>query len=235
MENALTLRVATPQDAPALLEIYTPYVRNTAITFELEVPSVEEFASRIATTLEKYPYIVAVYKGAVCAYAYADTFKGRAAYDHSVEMSIYVSTSARQNGIGSRLYAALEELLLLQNVYNLYACIAVPLCENDPYLTNGSVLFHEKRGYELVGRFPGCAYKFNRWYDMVWMQKLQGGQKERLDCFQKNNGEGSGAVSGAVSGASSEEVFEEVPPFIPFSQLEPNLVQEILQKRSASV
>lgn len=185
MESSLILRTATPQDAAALLEIYAPYVRETAITFEYEVPSVQEFAERIAATLEKYPYIIAVQNGRICAYAYAGPFKARAAYQHSVETSIYVDASARELGIGTLLYAVLEEILLAQNVFNLNACIAVPAVENDPYLTNGSLLFHEKQGYALVGRFCGCAFKFNRWYDMVWMEKLQGDQAERLCRFKQ--------------------------------------------------
>ena len=243
-EELLTLRVATPRDAAALLEIYAPYVRETAVTFEREVPSLEEFERRIATTLEKYPYIVAEQAGKICAYAYASPFKTRAAYEHSIETSIYVNRSVRQIGIGSLLYMALENVLFVQNITNLNACIAVPICENDPYLTNGSKVFHEKQGYKPVARFHGCAYKFNRWYDIVWMEKLQGNHADRLRQFaeecaasQRAAAEGSAAANAAgeeIAGEGSGSLDEmpvrprDVDHFIPFSQLDPKRVRKLL-------
>ena len=243
-EELLTLRVATPRDAVALLAIYAPYVRETAVTFEREVPSLEEFERRIVTTLEKYPYIVAEQAGKICAYAYAGPFKTRAAYEHSIETSIYVNRSVRQIGIGSLLYMALENVLFVQNITNLNACIAVPICENDPYLTNGSKMFHEKQGYKPVARFHGCAYKFNRWYDIVWMEKLQGNHADRLRQFaeecaasQRAAVEGSAAANAAgeeVAGEGSGSLDEmpvrprDVDHFIPFSQLDPKRVRKLL-------
>ena len=243
-EELLTLRVATPRDAAALLAIYAPYVRETAVTFEREVPSLEEFERRIVTTLEKYPYIVAEQAGKICAYAYAGPFKTRAAYEHSIETSIYVNRSVRQIGIGSLLYMALENVLFVQNITNLNACIAVPICENDPYLTNGSKVFHEKQGYKPVARFHGCAYKFNRWYDIVWMEKLQGNHADRLRQFaeecaasQRAAAEGFAAANAAgeeVAGEGSGSLDEmpvrprDVDHFIPFSQLDPKRVRKLL-------
>ena len=167
----MIIRAAAPEDADELLSIYAPYVLNTAITFEYEVPSVEEFRGRIAHTLERYPYLAAVEDGHIVGYAYAGAFKGRKAYEHSVEVSIYVRRDRRGRGIGRALYAKLEELLIRQNIVMAYACIAVPMEENDPYLTNGSERFHERLGYRTVGRFDACAYKFDRWYSMIWMGK----------------------------------------------------------------
>ena len=243
-EELLTLRVATPRDAAALLAIYAPYVRETAVTFEREVPSLEEFERRIATTLEKYPYIVAEQAGKICAYAYAGPFKTRAAYEHSIETSIYVNRSVRQIGIGSLLYMALENVLFVQNITNLNACIAVPICENDPYLTNGSKVFHEKQGYKPVARFHGCAYKCNRWYDIVWMEKLQGNHADRLRRFaeecaasQRAAAEGCAVADAAgekVAGEGSGSLDEmpvrprDVDHFIPFSQLDPKRVRKLL-------
>ncbi len=169
----MNLRTATPDDAEELLGIYSYYVMNTAITFEYEVPSVSEFRERITNTLKKFPYIVAEEKGKIVGYAYASPFKARAAYEHSIETSIYVAKDARQQGIGSALLARLEEILKKQNVLNVNACIAVPE-EEDEYLTFGSVRFHEARGYSLVGTFHKCGYKFDRWYNMVWMEKMVG-------------------------------------------------------------
>ena len=169
----MELRIATPDDAEELLGIYSYYVENTAITFEYEVPSAEEFRKRIENTLKKYPYIVATENGKIIGYAYAGAFKARAAYDHSIETSIYVSKDARQQGVGSALLEKLEGLLKKQNVLNVNACIAVPV-EEDEYLTFGSVRFHEAKGYKTVGTFHKCGYKFERWYNMIWMEKMIG-------------------------------------------------------------
>lgn len=169
-KERITIRTAAVQDAPALLSIYAPYVLHTAITFEYEVPSVQEFEARIRHTLERYPYLVAEQDGEILGYAYAGPFHERAAYDWAVETSIYVNQEFKGRGIGGQLYAALETVLARQNILNLNACIAYPSTE-DEYLTKDSVRFHRHLGYRLVGEFYQCGYKFNRWYNMVWMEK----------------------------------------------------------------
>ena len=141
-------------------------VENTAITFEYTVPTPEDFRERIARTLDRYPYLVAQLNGTVMGYAYASAFHPRAAYDWSAEVSIYVSEDARGSGIGTRLYAALEDILKQQNIVNVNACIAFP----NP----GSISFHEKLGYQTVGHFTKCGYKLGRWWDMIWMEKMLG-------------------------------------------------------------
>lgn len=172
-DSNIVLRVAKPSDAAALLEIYSYYVTDTAITFEWEIPSVEEFKNRIENTLKKFPYIVAESDNQIIGYAYASSFKGRAAYDWAIETSIYVHKNLCHKGIGKLLLLKLEELLQKQNILNSYACIAYPEIE-DEYLTKNSVQFHEKMGYRLIGEFKKCGYKFNRWYNMVWMEKFLG-------------------------------------------------------------
>ena len=261
----LTFRVARPEDAEALLAIYAPYVEETAITFEYEVPSVEAFRARIAHTLATYPYIVAVEEqpanagtgrvdGAsascidraeanadtahvdgtsvssapasdadavteahrtserIIGYAYVGRLHERAAYDWSVETSIYVDRCARKHGLGRQLYERLEAILRAMNIISVNACIAYPGTMNtvaaadrlqdahigigdpntadrarkdpregsadsgadigeDPYLNTNSPDFHAHLGYQLVGHFHACAYKFDRWYDMIWMEK----------------------------------------------------------------
>ena len=219
-----TFRVARPEDAEALLAIYAPYVEETAITFEYEVPSVEAFRARIAHTLATYPYIVAVEEqeanagtgrvdgasvscldraeanagtahvdgtsvssapasGAgevteahrtserIIGYAYVGRLHERAAYDWSVETSIYVDRCARKHGLGRQLYERLEAILRAMNIISVNACIAYPGTNNDPYLNTNSPDFHAHLGYQLVGHFHACAYKFDRWYDMIWMEK----------------------------------------------------------------
>ena len=172
-KDRLTIRVAQIADAKKLLAIYAPYVRETAITFEYEVPTIEEFAVRIAHTLERYPYLVAKYNGEIVGYAYAGPFHERPAYDWAVETSIYVKQDKRGQGIGKALYDALEAWLRRQNIVNVNACIASPATE-DPHLTKASIAFHKKLGYQMVGEFHQCGYKFDTWYNMVWMEKMIG-------------------------------------------------------------
>lgn len=171
--DPFTIRMASVKDAPALLEIYRPYVLNTAITFEYDVPTVEEFAGRIAHTLQQYPYLIAEQDGAAAGYAYVSPFKERAAYGWAVETSIYLKENLRGKGCGRALYDTLEAILKRQNILNLNACIAHTGHE-DAHLTNGSTHFHEHLGYRLVGTFHQCGYKFGTWYDMIWMEKMLG-------------------------------------------------------------
>lgn len=167
----IEIREAVTQDAQALQAIYAPYVLETAITYEYDVPTLEDFTGRIEGTLRKYPYLVAIVDGRIVGYAYAGTFKGRRAYDCSVETSIYIDRTFHGQGIGRMLYEALEERLKAQGITNMYACIAYTEQE-DEYLTNASVRFHERMGFQLCGTFHRCAVKFGRSYDMVWMEKF---------------------------------------------------------------
>ncbi|MCD7808933.1 MAG: N-acetyltransferase family protein [Erysipelotrichaceae bacterium] len=169
----MKIRTVTINDAQELLDIYAYYVLNTAITFEYDVPTLQEFQYRITTILNKYPYIVAVINNKIVGYAYANTFKARAAYDWSVEMTIYIDIHYQKQGIGKKLYNTMEDLLKLQGITNLNACITYPN-QDDEYVDKNSVQFHEHLGYKLVGQFHQCGYKFNRWYSMVWMEKMIG-------------------------------------------------------------
>lgn len=171
MAQALCIRNATPDDAEALLGIYAPYVERTAITFEIEVPSVADFRQRIAATTERFPYLVAERNGVAVGYAYVGTFKNRAAYDHCVETSVYVAEQERGGGVGTALYAALEARMPAIGVTNLNACIAYAPIE-DEYLDNRSEAFHARLGYIKVAHFHRCGLKFGRYYDMIWMEKI---------------------------------------------------------------
>lgn len=178
MSEKIMIRTATTNDAEAILAIYAPYVEMTAITFEYEIPGIEEFRERIRNVLKKYPYLVAEAEGEIVGYAYAGPFKGRAAYDWAVETTIYVDRSRKRMGIGRKLYDKLEEALRKQGILNMEACIGYPETE-DEYLTKDSVRFHEKLGYRMVGEFYKCGYKFSRWYNMVWMEKMIGEHQEK--------------------------------------------------------
>ena len=167
------IRKATINDTERLLDIYAYYVKNTAITFEYDVPSLEEFRNRIRSTLKKYPYLVIEDGGIIRGYAYAGAFIGRAAYSHSCETTIYLDNSSKGRGYGRALYEALELALKNMDILNLYACIADPIVE-DEYLTRNSERFHQHLGFSKIGTFHKCGYKFGRWYNMIWMEKIIG-------------------------------------------------------------
>ena len=176
--SGLRIRVATLADAARCHEIYVPYVRDTAVTFEYEPPTFDEFRARMAKTLERYPYLVAekTDTGAhdasarIVGYMYVSPFKERPAYDWAVETSIYVDRACRRGGVGRALHAAMERCLTAQGILNMEACIATTDVE-DEHLTNDSWRFHERMGYRLVGEFRQCGYKYHRWYNMIWMEK----------------------------------------------------------------
>ena len=169
----MVIRAATREDAGSLLKIYSYYVENTAISFEYVAPSLDEFSKRISSTLEKYPYIVLEDDGLIRGYAYAGAFHSRAAYAHCCEVTIYLDHDSKGNGYGKALYEALEKALKKMEIINLYACIADPEVE-DEYLTKNSECFHQHMGYTKVGEFHKCGYKFGRWYNMIWMEKMIG-------------------------------------------------------------
>lgn len=169
----MRIRSATKEDAERLLEIYVYYVESTAISFEYDVPSLDEFRNRIENTLKKYPYLVLEDADEIQGYAYAGPFVGRQAYDHSCEVTIYLDQNAKGRGYGRKLYEALEDKMKAMGILNLYACIGDPVTE-DEYLTRNSEQFHQHMGFKKVGEFHKCGYKFDRWYNMIWMEKIIG-------------------------------------------------------------
>lgn len=169
----IEVREATPDDAGRILEIYAYYIEHTAITFEYDVPMLADFTERIRHTLQRYPYLVILQERVVMGYAYAGPLKGRAAYDWSCELSIYLEHGAHGLGLGRALYEKMEEVLKGMGIRNLYACIAVPEID-DAYLTGNSAAFHAHMGFREIGKFENCANKFGRWYHMIWMEKIIG-------------------------------------------------------------
>lgn len=176
MKN-IVIRSVTENDTVRLREIYSYYVEKTAVSFEYDTPKPETFRERIRHTLLRYPYLCVLVDDQIMGYAYAGPFVGRAAYAWSAEMTIYLAVDARKTGLGRKLYEALEKELKKQGILNLYACIAYT-DDEDEYLTNNSAQFHEHMGYKMAGRFHKCGYKFGRWYDMVWMEKIIGDHAE---------------------------------------------------------
>lgn len=170
MNTQLKIREATLDDAASLVEIYAPYITETAVSFEYEVPSVDEFKGRIKSIKEKYPYLVCEKDDVVVGYVYASSYSEREAYDWTVGTSIYVDKNYRRMGVGSLLYKHLEERLKKMGIENLLAGVAY--CEReDEYLTKDSYKFHLREGYVMAGHLKDVGKKFDRHYDLLWMQK----------------------------------------------------------------
>jgi L-amino acid N-acyltransferase YncA len=159
----LTIRLATPADAAGCLDIYRPFVESTHTTFETDVPSVEAFAQRIASTLAARPWIVAEEDGRVIGYAYASPIKDRAAYQWSVEVAVYVAEGMRGRGVGRALYEALFRCLQGQGFVNAIGIIALP--------NQASIALHEALGFEKISHLKGIGFKLGAWHDSAWWQK----------------------------------------------------------------
>ena len=176
----INIRNVTSDDARELLDIYAPYIEKTAITFEYDVPTLDEFRERISQISKSYPYLVASDNGRIIGYAYASEFKARAAYQWSVETSIYLDMKERHHGVGKTLYTELEKQLNSKGILNMNACITY-MDEADEYLPLDSIHFHETMGFARCAHFHQIGYKFNRWYDMIWMEKLIGNHCNKGD------------------------------------------------------
>ena len=160
----MPIRMATEADIPEILDIYGPYVQETAISFEYTVPTLEEFTRRVLEITTRLPWLVWEENGQILGYAYGSLPFERAAYQWCAEASIYLRPQAQGKGIGRRLYFVLEQLLKLQGYRKVYAIITTA---NDR-----SVAFHEAMGYRHTATMPDCGYKLGRWYGTVWMEKL---------------------------------------------------------------
>lgn len=158
----VTIRIATPHDAAALLAIYEPFILNTPVTFEEAVPSVDAFAGRIVSTIEKYPWLVCTIDGLIAGYAYATDHRERASYRWTKEVSVYIHHDFRRRRIAHALYTVLLDILRLQGVTNVLAGITVP--------NAGSVGFHESFGFTKVGIYKAIGYKLNAWHDVGWWE-----------------------------------------------------------------
>ena len=156
----MEIRVATEADADAILAIYGPIVRDTAISFETEVPSYEEMQRRISETLMTHPWLVAERDGELLGYGYAHAFHERAAYRWSVEASMYVRADSRGTGVGTAIGSEMTEILRRQNVVNVFGATTLP----NP----ASEAIFRANGFELVGVWKKVGYKLGRWHDVAW-------------------------------------------------------------------
>src|SRR4030095_187624 len=156
------IRVATKDDAVGMLEIYTPFILNSGITQEVEVPSVEDFQQRIISNLTERPWLVCEINNEIVGYAYAGKHRGRKGYHRGTEPSVYISEKYHGVGIANALYTAVFDFLKLQGYVNAYAVITLP---NDR-----SIAFHKKFGFEYLTTYKKIGYKLGQWHDVGWMQ-----------------------------------------------------------------
>ncbi|HZF14110.1 MAG TPA: arsinothricin resistance N-acetyltransferase ArsN1 family B [Thermoanaerobaculia bacterium] len=163
MPETFVIRKATEADAPALLAIYRPYVLETAVSFEMVPPTVEEFAARIAKVLPVWQWLVAERAGRCIGYAYGSRHRERPGYRWSVEVSAYVRPGHQRQGIGRTLYLQLFEELTDKGFCHAYAGIALP--------NEASLALHQAVGFRPIGVFPAVGRKFGRWHDVAWFHR----------------------------------------------------------------
>ena len=158
-----SIRLATVEDAPAIRDVYAPYVEDTSISFEYDPPSTDEVARRIESTTETHPWLVYSSGDDLLGYAYAGPFSSRAAYRWTVEVSAYVESDHRGGGVGRALYESLLAVLPGQGFVEAYAGIALP--------NERSVGFHESMGFDHHTTYPAVGYKFGEWLDVGWWRR----------------------------------------------------------------
>jgi L-amino acid N-acyltransferase YncA/ADP-ribose pyrophosphatase YjhB (NUDIX family) len=162
-DGTYTVRMAALEDALDIYAIYEPYILNTAITFENQPVPLEEFRLRMKMVLEQFPWLVCEREGKIVGYAYCARFKERAAFDWDCECSVYIDENEHRKGIASLLYKEILELVRKQGYFTVYALI-----------TNShqsSIAFHERFGFTKVGVFERTGYKFEKWWDLLVMEK----------------------------------------------------------------
>ena len=157
------IRNATAADVPAILEIYKPYILETAITFEYDVPTLSQFEQRFLHITESHPWLVWEEEGNILGYAYGEPAFVRAAYQWAADLAIYLAPQAQGKGIGRKLYTAAEDILRKQGYF---LCYGVVTSANEK-----SCAFHEAMGYKKTALFSNCGFKLGQWYGTVWYEK----------------------------------------------------------------
>jgi phosphinothricin acetyltransferase len=173
------IRLATVTDSKDILKVYAPYITDTAVSFETEVPTVSEFACRIESINKKYPYIVYQIEDKIVGYAYASKHRERAAYCFDVDVSIYVLPEYHGSGVAHKLYDCLFKILVKLGYYNAYAGYTVP--------NQKSMKFHQKFGFTLVGTYHKTGYKFGQWHDVTWLEKALNNHNNKPESLKSIN------------------------------------------------
>ncbi|NLL46177.1 MAG: N-acetyltransferase [Clostridiales bacterium] len=160
------LRLARPADAEGVLKVYAPYIKETAISFEYDVPTPDELAGKIESIGGRYPFLVCELEGEIIGFAYASAHMTRSACMWNAELLVYIDERYLRRGIGHSLYSALMEMLRLQNIQNVYGAVTIP--------NESSEWLHKSMGFDVVGTYRKAAFKLGRWHDVVWYGKQLG-------------------------------------------------------------
>ena len=164
-EFSIMIRNVRIDDSEAIAAIYNHYVVNSTVTFEVEAITGTEIAKRIQANLDAdLPWLIAEAEGNVIGYCYATPWKARKAYQHSVEISVYLDADSHTKGIGTQLYATLFTQLKTQNVHAVMAGIALP--------NEASIALHEKHNMQKVAHFKQVGKKFGLWIDVAYWQVI---------------------------------------------------------------
>lgn len=198
---SFSMRRAVAEDAAPLLEIYAPYVGSTDnsisdVSFEYILPSREEFSERIEKISVEYPYLVCLLNDRPVGYGYAHRYIERAAYQWDAELTVYLSSEARGKGFGKAVYRALEDILKLQGVVNLYACITGS--------NEHSIAMHKSMGFRQAGFFKNAGFKNGHWLDVVWMAKTIAHCDGEPAAFKSVNEIGAKALADILRRISAE-------------------------------
>lgn len=157
-----TIRLAEKQDVPGILEIYAPFILDTAVTFEESVPEEESFWERIQGIMAELPFLVCEINGRIAGYAYASGYRSRASYRWTKEVSVYIHPDFQRKKVAHALYTSLNEMVRYQGIADLLAIITMP---NEP-----SVAFHEYFGYRKCAEFSKVGYKMGQWQNVGWFE-----------------------------------------------------------------
>lgn len=159
----INIRPVIEEDVKQIIDIYKPYIINTPITFEYEVPTLIEFKKRIKEVTKQFPWLICEIDNEIVGYTYAHYQHERKAYQWNAELSIYISEKYHGKKIAKYLYKCIIEILKEQGYYNLYSCITLP---NDK-----SIGLHKAFGFSEIGVYKKTGNKFNKWYDVIWLVK----------------------------------------------------------------
>ncbi len=162
MTDTKRIRFADTSDAAAILGIYEEYIRNTRVTFEIEVPTLAEFSERMERITGQFPWLVCEIDGEIAGYAYGSKHGERAAYRWSADLSVYINEKYHRRGIATALYKALTEILRRQGYFTVYAGVSTPNPKSEA--------FHEAFGFRNLGEFKNVGYKLGAWCGVAWYE-----------------------------------------------------------------
>ena len=156
------IRLAERRDVAGILEIYSPFILNTSVTFEEIVPDEDSLWERIQGIMAELPYLVCEIEGRIAGYAYASGYRSRASYRWAKEVSVYIHPDFYRKRIAEALYTSLNEIVRYQGIADLMAIITMP--------NESSVAFHEHCGYRKCGEFANVGYKLSQWQNVGWFE-----------------------------------------------------------------